>query len=97
MSTTPRFLTASEVARAAGVAVSLILRAVSEGKVVPAGRAGHSKNAAILFAASDVPAISAAIRGEAVAAAGKPHQCATLAEIEAKGAAFRRAATEGAQ
>ena len=96
---TPRFLTATEASRAGGFTVSSLLRAVADGKVTPAGRAGHSKNSAVLFLAGDVPALAAVVLGGATAGAGAGarHLCQSLADIEAKASAFRRAAIEEVQ
>ena len=92
-----QFITASEAARGANVPLTQILRAVADGKLTPAGRAGASRNSAVLFLASDQPIITAVMSGAAVASAGKPHVCGSLTEIEAKAAALRRAAAEGAE
>ena len=88
-----RFLTASETAREIKVPVSQVLAAVEAGSLVPAGRAGSSKNAAILFLASDLPAIRAAIESGA-AAAMRPHLCRSAGDVREKGEAFRRASSE---
>lgn len=90
----PRFLTAAEVARECNFPVSALLRAVADGRVVPAGRAGQSRNSAVLFLENDVAAVAAAVRGEAVGIVGRKHLCQNLAEVVAKGDAMRRAAAE---
>jgi hypothetical protein len=88
------FLTATETARACNSSLSALLRAVSDGRITPAAKAGAAKNGPILFFQTDVPAITAALTGEALATAGRPHQCGSLAEIQAAGEAFMRAASE---
>lgn len=92
-----KFLTASETSRGADVPLSQLLKAVADGRIIPAGRAGTSKNSPMLFLAGDLPAITAALRGEAVAVAGRKHACSNLQEVVAKADAFRRAASEAAE
>lgn len=83
------FLTLSEVARRGGVPVSRISKLISAGELVPAGKAGCNLNSAIVFRASDVDAVLAALGGHR--AALRAHVCKSPGEVMAKHAALVRA------
>lgn len=86
---TPAYMTASEVSRELREPLSKIISAISDGRISPAGRAGASANAAYIFRADDLPAVRAAIDGNAPAPAF--HKVASTQDIRAKATALRRA------
>jgi hypothetical protein len=96
VSTTTKFISASELSREIGCSVGRILNAVETGIISPAGKAGNSKNAAVVFLRDDIntikTALEAAGRFKAVATAPRPpHQCRNASEVRAKAEALNRA------
>lgn len=99
MSTTTKFISASELSREIGCSVGRILNAVETGIISPAGKAGNSKNAAVVFLRDDIAdiktALEAAGRFKATATAPRPaHHCRTTSEVMEKAAALHRAKEE---
>lgn len=94
-----KFISASELSREIGCSVGRILNAVETGIISPAGKAGASKNAALIFLRDDITtiknALEAAGRFKAVATAPRPpHQCRDASEVLAKAQALVRAKKE---
>ena len=99
MNTTTKFISASELSREIGCSVGRILNAVESGIISPAGKAGNSKNAAVVFLRDDIntikTALEAAGRFKAVATAPRPpHQCRDASEVLAKAQALLNAKKE---
>jgi hypothetical protein len=91
-----KFISASELSREVGCSVGKILSAVESGVLTPAGKAGNSRNAAMIFMRDDVASIKATLdavgRFKAVAITPRPaHRCRNTSDILEKGAALARA------
>ena len=91
-----KFISATELSREVGCSAGRILNAVETGIISPAGRAGNSKNAAVIFLRSDLDSIKSALetagRFKAVATAPRPaHQCRDASEVLEKAAALNLA------
>jgi hypothetical protein len=88
-----KFLTASELARLCGVPASVVLRAVQRGAIAPAGRAGASKHAPMIFSSEDVDMLRLFISHQKVfcSISEKPSVFRACAEIREKSKAIRRA------
>jgi len=52
-----KFISASELSREVGCSVGKILHAVESGVLTPAGKAGNSRNAAMIFMRDDIASI----------------------------------------
>ena len=99
MNTSPKFVSASELARLAGCSVGKITAAVEAGLLQPAGRAGNHKTAAMIFMRDDLDNLLTALRlgGQARAVASIPrpaHQCRDTDEVRAKAQALQHARQE---
>jgi hypothetical protein len=96
--TSPKFISASELAREAGCSTNKITAAVESGLLTPAGRSGNHKSAAMIFERADLENLLAAIRlggrAKGQIANRPPHRCTNAAEVRAKGEALRRAKEE---
>jgi hypothetical protein len=93
---TTQFLTASDLGRRLCRPTSQILKAVRDGSIFPAGRAGTFPGAAIIFAEAALPQIEEVLAGRAERG-GAGHTCASAAEVRSKFDALRRARSEGSQ
>lgn len=96
MSTTTKFISASELSREIGCSVGRILNAVETGIISPAGKAGNSKNAAVVFLRDDIAniktSLEAAGRIKAATTAPRPaHHCRDTSEVLEKAQALNRA------
>jgi hypothetical protein len=90
-----KFISASELSREVGCSVGRITAAVESGIITPAGRAGISKNAAVVFLRDDIAAIKSALEAagkfKAVAHTPRPpHICRTTEEVIQKAQALIR-------
>lgn len=98
---TTKFVSASQLSRELGCSVGKILNAVEVGLIVPAGKAGNSRNAAVIFLREDVERIrttlNAAGRAQAYASASprpQPHRCLSARDVVEKAAALAVAREE---
>jgi len=98
---TTKFISASELSRELGCSPGKILNAVESGIIAAAGKAGNSRNAAMIFLRDDISSIKATLectgRFKASASTTFPHRCKTPSEVLEKAAALSRALEEGEQ
>ena len=98
---TTKFISASELSREVGCSVGKILNAVESGVITPAGRAGNSSNAALIFLRDNIDTIKATLectgRFKASASPTQPHRCQTPAEVLEKAQALSLALKEESQ
>lgn len=92
----PKFITASQLAREVNCSTGRITAAIESGILQPDGRAGANPNAAFIFLASRLDEIKATLatanRAKAFAVAPRPsHQCKSASEVLEKYDALRAA------
>jgi hypothetical protein len=89
-----RFITTAELARQAECSVAKVINHITEGLLVPAGRAGAAQNAAFIFDERDLPDLLKTLSGESGAPAGRSRQSRDVDTVRHKAQAFLRATTE---
>jgi hypothetical protein len=98
---TPKFISASELSRAANCSVGKITSLVEAGILTPAGRMGTHATAAMIFMREDLDTLLAVLRVDARAkatpASTRTHTCGNAAEVRQKAAALAQARREAQQ
>jgi hypothetical protein len=98
---TTKFISASELSRELGCSPGKIINAVESGIITPAGKAGNSRNAAMIFLRDDIDNIKRTLetsgRFKAMASSTRQsHHCQSASDVMAKYEALQRATKEEA-